>query len=221
MSMRSEAATSRRVLDPVERSAEVFFGLIMVLSFTGSISAATAGREEIRTILFGAIGCNLAWGLVDAVMYVFQSLIERNRGLAILKTVRRTADPGAAHGLIADALPSVIAPLLDLAAYERLRGQLNELPEPPQRAGLRSRDFIGALGVFLLVFLSTFPVIIPFLVIRAPETALRASNGVAVAMLFAAGYRLGRYSGLRPVLSGLAAAAIGVVLVGITLALGG
>ena len=60
----SEQTTQRSkgLLDPIERLSEVLFGLIMVLSFTGSLSAATAGREEIRTMLFGAIGCNLAWG---------------------------------------------------------------------------------------------------------------------------------------------------------------
>lgn len=52
----------KRVLDPMERLSEVLFGLIMVLTFTGSLGAATAGREEIRTMLIGAIGCNLAWG---------------------------------------------------------------------------------------------------------------------------------------------------------------
>jgi hypothetical protein len=59
-----------RVLDPIERVSEIIFGLIMALSFTGSVSAATAGREEIRTMMFAALGCNLAWGLVDGVMYL-------------------------------------------------------------------------------------------------------------------------------------------------------
>ena len=58
---------SGRILDPVARVSEVLFGLIMALTFTGSLAAATAGREEIRTLLIGIIGCNIAWGLVDAV----------------------------------------------------------------------------------------------------------------------------------------------------------
>jgi hypothetical protein len=39
---------SRRVLEPAERIAEVLFGLIMVLTFTGSLSVAEAGRDDIR-----------------------------------------------------------------------------------------------------------------------------------------------------------------------------
>ena len=53
------------VLSPIERVSEVLFGLIMVLTFTGSLSAAESGRAEVRTMLIGALGCNIAWGLID------------------------------------------------------------------------------------------------------------------------------------------------------------
>ena len=212
---------NRQILDPIERSSEILFGLIMVLSFTCSVSAATAGREEIRTMLFGAIGCNLAWGLVDAVMYVMQSLIARNRGLAILKAVRRARDSRPAHALIAGAVPDVLARLLKPDDLERLRTQVALLPDPAARARLNREDLRGAAAVFLLVFLSTFPVVIPFLLIQEPRLALRVSNAVAIVMLYIAGHRLGHFSGLRPVITGSSMVAIGMVLVLITVALGG
>ena len=56
--------SSKRVLDPIDRISEVLFGLIMVLTFTGSLSVTEAGRESIRTMLIGALGCNLAWELL-------------------------------------------------------------------------------------------------------------------------------------------------------------
>lgn len=60
-------ATNRtRILYPLERYSEIVFGLIMVLSFTGALSVAEVGREDIRIMLLGAIGCNLAWGIIDA-----------------------------------------------------------------------------------------------------------------------------------------------------------
>ena len=61
------AKSFRHPLEPMERISEVLFGLIMVLTYTCSFSVAGAGREEVRTMLIGALGCNLAWGLIDAV----------------------------------------------------------------------------------------------------------------------------------------------------------
>jgi hypothetical protein len=75
--------TRKHVLDPIERASEVLFGLIMVLSFTGSLSAATAGHSEIRTMLFGALGCNFAWGIVDAIMYLMNTMSGRARNYAM------------------------------------------------------------------------------------------------------------------------------------------
>ena len=41
-----------RVLKPIDRVSKVLFGLIMVLTFTGSLSVAEAGRGEVRTVSF-------------------------------------------------------------------------------------------------------------------------------------------------------------------------
>src|SRR5690242_13971883 len=66
----------KRVLQPIERISEVLFGLIMALTFTGTLSAAESGRAEVHTMLVGALGCNLAWGFVDAIMYLMGCLAE-------------------------------------------------------------------------------------------------------------------------------------------------
>src|SRR6267154_778634 len=100
--------SSKRVLDPIDRVSEVLFGLIMVLTFTGSLSIAEAGREGIRTMLIGALGCNLAWGIIDGVLYLLGSLAEKGRGLKTLRAVRSAADPTKAHRLIAGALPPLL-----------------------------------------------------------------------------------------------------------------
>ena len=97
--------SSKRVLDPMDRVSEVLFGLIMVLTFTGSLSVAQAGRTEIRTMLLGALGCNLAWGIIDGVFYLMGCLAEKGRLILTLRAVRNAADPQAAQRIIADALP--------------------------------------------------------------------------------------------------------------------
>jgi VIT1/CCC1 family predicted Fe2+/Mn2+ transporter len=211
---------TRRVLDPVERTSEILFGLIMVLTFTGSISVAESGHAEMRTILASAIGCNLAWGIVDAAMYLMANLAERARGLKMLSAVRRSTDPGRAHQVIRDSLPPVVASALDDTQVESVRQRLNRVDAPPH-ARLNRRDFSGAFAVFLLVFLSTFPVVIPFLIVDDVRTALRLSNLTAAALLFGAGWMVGSYAGRSGLRAGLETVFVAIVLVAITIALGG
>jgi hypothetical protein len=90
----------RRVLEPSERIAEVLFGLIMVLTFTGSLSIAEVGRDDVRTMLIGALGCNFAWGVIDGVLYLMGALAERGRNLKTFQAVRVAADPAQAHALV-------------------------------------------------------------------------------------------------------------------------
>src|SRR5262245_66177781 len=93
--------SSKRVLEPIERVSEVLFGLIMVLTFTGSLSVATAGRAEVREMLVGALGCNIAWGVIDALLYLLGCLAEKGRGLITLRGVLHASDAGSGHRLIA------------------------------------------------------------------------------------------------------------------------
>jgi hypothetical protein len=213
--------SSKRVLEPHERIAEVLFGLIMVLTFTGSLSIAEAGREDIRTMLIGAVGCNLAWGIIDGVLYLMGCLAEKGRNLRALHAVRKAADPAKAQRLVAGALPPLIASILEPAELDSMRQRLKELPEPPARARLSKADWVGALGVFLLVFLSTFPVAVPFLFMQNARLAMRVSNAIAVGMLFLAGTSYGRCVGRSPWLFGISMVLLGGALVGLTMALGG
>jgi hypothetical protein len=208
-------------LDPLERACEILFALIMVLTFTGSISVAEGGAAGTRTVLAGAIGCNMAWGIVDATMYLMATLTERARGLTTLQAIRRSRGPNAGRRLVLDALPPIVARVLTPIEVDTMRERLTRLPEQSALVSLNRADFSSAAGVFLLVFLSTFPVVIPFFVIPEVAIALRASNVVAIVMMFATGWSLGRYTGRSGWRTGLAMVALGIVLVGITMALGG
>jgi len=211
----------KRVLDPIDRLSEILFGLIMVLTFTGSLSVATAGHEEVRGMLVAAIGCNLAWGIIDAVLYLMASLAEEGRALMTFHAVRAAEDPQRAQRIIASALPPVLASIMLPPEFAALHQRLNQLPEPPRRPRLRKEDVLAALGVFLLVFLSTFPVVIPFLVMRNGVAALRVSNAVAIVMLFLTGYAYARLTARHPWVVGILMVLLGVMLVGLTMALGG
>jgi VIT family len=217
----SSERSSKRVLEPIDRVSEVLFGLIMVLTFTGSLSVAEAGRDDVRTMLIGALGCNLAWGIIDGVLYLMGCLAEKGRGLLAFRAVRKAADPKEAQRLIADALPPVITSILQPAELDTMSRRLKDLPEPPEQARLHRDDWLGAVGVFLLVFLCTFPVVIPFIFMHNAGPALRVSNAIAIVMLFLTGYAFGRMTGRHPWLVGISMVVLGLILVGLTIALGG
>jgi VIT family len=221
MPQNSSERSSKRVLEPIDRVSEILFGLIMVLTFTGSLSVAEAGRDDVRTMLIGALGCNLAWGIIDGVLYLMGCLAEKGRGLQAFRAVRKASDPREAQRLVADALPSAIASILEPAELETMSRRLQALAEPPKKARLERDDWLGAGGVFLLVFLCTFPVVVPFIFMRNARPALHLSNGVAIVMLFSTGYAFGRLSGYRPWLVGISMVVLGMILVGLTMALGG
>src|SRR5512134_1320293 len=106
------SASSKRVLEPIARISEVLFGLIMVLTFTGSLSIAEAGRDDVRAVLIGALGCNLAWGMIDAIFFLMGCVAEKGRSLAAFRAARTAADPADGQRLIAEALPPVVASVL-------------------------------------------------------------------------------------------------------------
>lgn len=210
-----------RVLDPMERISETLFGLIMALTFTCTFGVATAGNIKIQTMLMGALSCNLTWGIVDAGIYLLARINDRGRKIATLRAMRYAPDIEAAQRIVAEELSPLVASVLRAEQLELMRRKIHEMPELAGGPRLTRRDWIGALGICLLCFLSTFPIVIPFIFMSDAKMALRVSNTVAIVMLFLCGYAFGYRSGLRPWAAGLSMVAFGSALVYVAIALGG
>src|SRR5215831_255833 len=127
-----ESQTFKGFLTPDERISEVLFGLIMALGFTGSLSVATANHAEVRTMLIGALGCNISWGIIDAIFYLMGCLAEKGHSIRIWRRFRRAKDPGAADRIISSLLPPLMAEQLTPAVYEAMRADLAKLSDPPK-----------------------------------------------------------------------------------------
>jgi hypothetical protein len=209
------------LLEPSERIAEVLFGLIMFLAITGSLRVATAGPDSVEAMLMNALGCNLAWGIIDAVLHCMSRGAEQGRGLVVYRAVRKATDPQKAHRLIADALPSVIASVLQPEEFASIHQRLKQLPEPPDRVRLRMQDWLGGLWVFLCVVLSMFPLALPFIFMHSAALALHVSNAIAMVMLFGMGYAYGRLTLRNPWSRGIVMVILGMALVALTKAFGG
>jgi VIT1/CCC1 family predicted Fe2+/Mn2+ transporter len=212
----------RRHLDPATRLGEVLFGLIMALCFTGAVRL---GHEQAdnRELFVGILGCNLAWAIVDGVMYVLTALFERGRRARVLRDARAAASEEEALRRIGDELED----RMELRSSPEERGRIERLVldvvrrQEPAQARLHREDFLGGAAAGLVILLATLPVLVPFLVFSNPNLAVRISNSIALAELFLLGAQWGRTVGSGALRIGGGLTVLGVALVLITIALGG
>lgn len=210
-------------LEPAERLSEVLFGLIMVISIISTVDLMLGGGETVGELLIAAIGCNTAWGIVDGVLYVLNSVMQRSQRNVIIQKVRQTKSLEEALALIGQRLDPMILPLVETSErdqfYQAIYKKISQARLETGR--LVKEDIWGALASFILVFLSTFPVMIPFMVISDPKFALKLSYLIGLIMLFIVGYRWGHFAMVRPLRPALGMVMIGVTLILVTIALGG
>ena len=163
------------LLQPMETITEILLGVIMTLTFTCTL-AVTADQLQVRTMLIGALGCNLAWGIIDAGVYLITRINTEDRiiGAARARAIREVDDGNVARQILGDSLHPQLASALSKDQLELIRQHLRQMPEPPERFSLTKRDWRAAGHVCLLCFLSTLPIVLPFIFMWEAEPALRA-----------------------------------------------
>jgi len=211
-------------LDPGDSLSEILFGLVMTLTFT--LGAGVLVRESPdawRELLAATVGCNLAWGIIDGVMYVGAQLFERGRRLRIVRAIQSGASEDEAVAAVAGELDNLLEPIASSAEratlYRRVAENVRKAGSPA--AILTRADLYGAAQSFALVFFSSVPAALPFLFIHEAHRALRVSNALLIAMLFLVGYRWASYTPAPGWLVGLALVLAGVGLVVVAVLLGG
>jgi VIT1/CCC1 family predicted Fe2+/Mn2+ transporter len=224
--MRNEKGSwSARHLDPGSHMGEILFGLIMTLTFTlgAGMVIQEEGRAGAREMLVGILGCNLAWGIIDGVLYVLGQVFERGRVRRIGLNLRLAQSDAAARQAVADEFDEVLGTVTDEAERDRLYQsvvtRVRGTPVMPNR--VRREDLLGGLAAGWLVFACSFPAVLPFLVIDDPWIALRVSNVILLGLLFAVGWRAARHTLAKPWLAGVTFLLVGVLLVALAIPLGG
>ncbi len=215
-----EPYEEKDLLNTEDRVSEILYGLIMALTFTCTLSITKSDKTIVNDMLIGALGCNIAWGIVDAVMYLLTTLTDNVREATVFNFVQKTKDTEKARQFISDAIPSTIASVLQPDELEVIRKNSSKMP-PAEIKRLDSKNFVTAVEIFVLVFLSTLPVALPFIFISDLNIALRTSNSIAILMMFSCGWILGKYAGRKRFLMGIMMSLIGAIFVVITIALGG
>jgi VIT1/CCC1 family predicted Fe2+/Mn2+ transporter len=181
------------------------------------------GRRGVRQLLLAAIGSNVAWGIIDATMYIMNCMIVRRGKIRLVEAVQRAANPEAALFLVKNGIEPELQELLGPEKAEAFSRSVLKHIVGAQISGkiLTKEDFYGALACFWLVFVSCLPAALPFLIFSQPAFALRVSNFLLIATLFYVGQKWADYAGRNRLVFGSAMVAVGLALVAVAILLGG
>jgi hypothetical protein len=214
-----------RYLDPGEALGEVLGGLIMALTFTLGARLLTAnGQFKVHELIVAVVGCNVAWGVIDATLFVLGGLFYRGRRARFYRALKDISDEAEALAAVEAEFGLEDEPL---AVHPEDRARLYRslltlsARATPIGTGLRQQDFVSALIVFALVSASAIPGVIPLLVLADSNFALHVANWLLIVLLFLVGYWSGGYTGSPPWRVGVTAMLLGIFMVLVAVALGG
>jgi hypothetical protein len=221
-----------RILDPIDRMSETIFSILIVLIFTlayRALSLLPIDNEIFQltdsiTIFRAALGAVFAWGIIDAVMYGIFSVFERKDMVRLLNEVKASPSEQTGLDIISDALDYLFEPITEEAQRKSIYSQLFVALKDtqPKKVRLETEDILGAGAVFVAALVAVIPSMIPLVLFSSNLTlALRLSNLFSLTMLFITGYRWGKYSGYKPLVTGLIIVSIAFLMVLLAIPLGG
>ena len=220
-----------RILDPIDRLEETVFSIIIVLVFTLAYRAFTLlpiNKEffftDAITIFWASLGAVIAWGLIDAIMYVIFSVFERKDRVRFLNELNASTTEQIGLEIISDEFDYIFDPITNdeqrMAIYEKVYAALKDMR--PKKIQVEVDDLLGASAVFMAAIVAVIPSLTPLVIFRGNlNLALRLSNLFSFLMLFITGYRWGKYSGYQPLLMGLIIMSMAALMVLLAIPLGG
>jgi len=211
-----------RHLDAATRLGEILFGLIMALGISGAVRLGVE-RVSNQELFISILGCNVAWGIVDGVMYVMLAMFERGRKARVIRAVQKAESEERALAEIAGEFDDRLESLTERGERERMYREILRFARRlhPEELRVQREDLIGGAAVALIILVATLPVVIPYLLVSNTHRAITISNLVALSQMFALGYFWGRAAGANPFWFGLGISGVGGFLVLVTIVLGG
>ena len=211
-----------RHLDFSDQIGEALFAMIMAMGFTIAVRMGM-GDADNRTLFIAILGCNTAWALVDAIIYILLTLYERMHQAHVIALAQQPSSDAATLAAIRDSYDETLAPITTENEREALyqRMLVNARQKTAVKAKLHGGDFVSAFALAMVSLVLTVPILVPFLLVDEPLLAVRASNAVGIVLLFLLGYAWATRTSGRPYLLGFAMAMIGVVMTVMTILLGG
>jgi hypothetical protein len=214
-----------RYLDPSETLGEILFGLVMVLTFIlGAELVTDEDQLNAHGLVIAVFGCNVAWGVIDAVFFLLDILFYRSQRARFYRRMRNATSDAEALATLQEQFgledePLAIHPDDRTRLYQSMLVLTSHAKPAP--VGLKGRDFVAAVAVFVLVSATAVPGVIPFLVLKDSHLALRVSSLVLISLLFLVGYWWARYTDAHPFKVAMIVLLLGVAMVLVAVFLGG
>lgn len=213
-----------RYLDPTDSLGELLFGLIMALTVTLGARLLTHRSEiDAMEIVIAMVGCNVAWGVIDAVLYLIGSVFSRNRRVHFVRRLKAARNDDEAMAAIREEFGLQDEPALpeqDRIVFHRTVLDILRHADTT-RAHVRGQDLQAAAAIVFLVSVTAVPGVLPLLAMDDGYLALRVANLLQVVLLFLIGFSWAKHTGANAWRTGFVILGLGVALVGVAVALGG
>lgn len=190
----------------------------MVLTITGTV---WLGTNSTKAIISAGIGACIAWGIVDGIIYVYSSLLERGRIALAAQEASSCSGEGCDLSAIKEELEGTIVDTLgEREKHEVAQHILMRLKPVENHTHATKDDILGGIAAGMLVFVSGVPPLLPFVFLDGIQ-AMRLSSVIGLVMLYAIGYRWGSYVGRSRFWTGVIMMSVGIAITGVVIVLGG
>jgi hypothetical protein len=133
--------------------------MLLSVTLTAGLSVAE-GPAGVRQLLVAALGCNIAWGIIDAIMYVMSCMTARAEKAHFIHAIQSAPDASAALDIVRVEIEPRFEALTGPENREVVCRSICEYlarAEAP-KTSMTKEDLYGAVACFLLLFLSCLPV---------------------------------------------------------------
>lgn len=208
------------LIAPDDQAIETLSGIILTMSVLSTLQVTSAQTIDTRSLVYAAIGSTVAWGFVDGMMYLIGTLIDRTRAYKVVKGLRSAPNLLDFRKQLSAESPDYVVERLSDPSLEKIQAFLQSKEQLHHR-GLSFEHLQTAFYIWLVVVSAGLPLIMPLLFIKDHVIAFRMTQFISVWIMFAMGYKLGVWLDLKPFISGLIFAAIGVLIAVTCIYLGG
>ena len=219
----------KKYLSPSDRLTEIITGIIMTTAVIGATRIGIgSGHTDFLIIFSAAMGCDIAWGLVDGVLYIFGELTDRGRHVQLLKNLKSIQDETTAIELVVKKIEEELdSPILQhFSRDDKVRISQGVVKFStkitPENVHVSKKDVFGGITIFFLDVCAGLVLLIPFFILpNQMVIATRISMVIALILLFLIGYKWAKITNRPKVQTGLIMMFLAIAIDVIVIILGG